>query len=60
MARTSFEDFMRQVDHHLLKRCGMTSMDIDDWRYRDDYEDGVSPSRSAGRALRYAKGYDVE
>jgi len=50
-----FEAWMRKVDAELVKRCGLQSSDIDDWRYRDDFENRVTPARSAARALRNAK-----
>jgi len=55
MARLSFEQWKKLVDENIVTRCGMTSDDLDDWCYVDDYEDGMSPSRSAARAIRNAK-----
>jgi hypothetical protein len=51
----SFELWMHRVNVELVKLCGMRADDIDDWRYRDDYEDGKTPETSARRALRNAK-----
>ena len=44
-----------QVDREILAKCGMHADDLDDWCYRSDYEDGVTPKRCAARAIRNAK-----
>jgi hypothetical protein len=54
MKRT-FEDWMKEVDGWLLLRCGLTHDDLPDWRYYDDYEDGVKAWRSAAKAIKYAQ-----
>ncbi len=51
----SFEQWKRQVNVALILKCGLGCDDIDDWIYRDDYDNGVSPKRSAARAYRNAK-----
>lgn len=51
----TFEQFMAAVDNAIRKACGLTSGDLDDWTYRDDFANRVSPERSAGRAIRNAK-----
>jgi hypothetical protein len=51
----SFEAWKRLVDAAILKKCGMTADDIDDWRYKADFDEGVSPARCAARAIRNAK-----
>lgn len=57
MSRMTFEEFMREVDRYLLLRYDLTSDDLDDWRYRQDYEEGVLPKTSASRAYRNARGF---
>lgn len=54
MPKQTFEEWMKQVDVELLAQCHLASGDLPDWRYYDDYEDGVTPKRSAKRAIKYA------
>ncbi len=55
--KTTFEEWLKQVDISLASRCGLSMADLPDCCYRDWYEDGVSPSRAAGRAMRASNGY---
>lgn len=55
MKARSFEEWMREVNAALLALCGMCADDLPDWRYADDWREGVNPGRSARRAIRYAK-----
>jgi hypothetical protein len=55
MAQKFFEQWMKEVDAEIFRRCGMTSADIDDWRYADDFDDRMSPARTAVRAIKNAK-----
>lgn len=49
--------WMKKVDEHIAVRCGgLTSADLDDWRYRDDFEDGLTPGTSANKAINNAGG----
>lgn len=50
-----YETWKRMVDAEIQKRCGLSADDLDDWRYRADYEEGVTPKRCAARAIRNAK-----
>lgn len=52
--KLSFDEWMTEVDRYLRERHGVESGDIDDWKYRDDYDEGISPMASARRALRNA------
>jgi hypothetical protein len=53
----SFEEWMKTVDAHLSNRAGgMTSADLPDCCYGDWYEDGLSPSTAARKAIRVAQG----
>ena len=51
----TFEQFMQQVDRCLLAMCGLSSDDIDDYRYRDCFDSRYSPERTARMAFGYAK-----
>lgn len=53
--RQSFEEWMRAVDAEIERRVHLSASDIDDWRYRDDYDEGLTPKRSAARAIANAK-----
>jgi len=55
MAKTSYDEWKRMVDKFIIAKCGMTADDLDDWRYMDDWQDGMSPKRSAARAIKNAK-----
>ena len=55
MQKISLDAWIVQVDQEVLAKTGMTIDDIDDWRYSMDYEAGLSPKRSAARAIRNAK-----
>jgi len=49
-----FREWMREVDAYLEQRLGMSSDDLPDWLYRDDYDDGLSPEEAAENAIAYA------
>lgn len=50
----SFDDWMAQVDHELINRCGLSSHDLPDTYYYDMYDDGVSPKEAAEEAYDHA------
>lgn len=50
-----FESWMVHVDCYLLKACGLSHKDIDDWAYRDAYDAGKTPKTAASKALKAAK-----
>jgi hypothetical protein len=54
-APNGFEAWMAQVDAALVKRCGLTSADLPDYCYADDYEDGATPRQAAVAAIHAAK-----
>lgn len=52
-----FKDFMKLVDRELEKLCGLTSADLPDYLYIDDYEDGFSARITAKRARKAAEDF---
>ena len=50
--KLDWDGWMAEVDRYLEERHGLHSLDIDDWRYADDYLEGISPMQSARRALK--------
>jgi hypothetical protein len=55
MQKLTFEQWKKSVDAIIGSLCGLSADDIDDWCYRDDYDNGLTPKRSAQRAIRNAK-----
>lgn len=53
--KQTFDAWKKAVDATIYQKTGMTGDDIDDWRYQDDYNDGMSATRSAARAISNAK-----
>jgi antirestriction protein len=51
-----FDAWMSKVDAEVKKISGMAVADLDDAPYRDWYEDDLSPSRAARRAIKNAGG----
>lgn len=54
-----FVDYMKRVDHYIHSSCGLTSDDIEDWCYWDNFADGMSPRDCADEALLNA-GFDID
>jgi hypothetical protein len=54
MAMT-YEQWKIQVDRHVLEQVGLYADDLPDYRYRDDYNDGVKPAITARKAVKAAK-----
>jgi len=52
---TTFTEWMRQTDQAVFKKCGMFADDLPDYCYRDAYDNGDSPARTASAAIRAAK-----
>ena len=54
VARTDagFDAWKAKVNHFCVRKCGMTTDDLPDCCYRDWYEDGVTASSAAARAVR--------
>ena len=53
----TFETFMQAVDTQLIVECGLTSSDLEDWNYRDAFNDESSPIETALDVLDYV-GFD--
>lgn len=51
MAKLSFEQWMQKVDAVLEKKCGLSHHDLEDFCYRDAYDDGEAPSTVAREVL---------
>lgn len=51
-----FNKYMDRVEHYLQKYAGVSSWDIDDYHYYDNFADGVSALRTAEQAIEYAYG----
>lgn len=56
MNRKPFEQWLREVNAECIKRVGLSYEDLTDVSYRDMYDDGVSPSRAAQRAIKASGG----
>ena len=54
--KIDFETWLKLVDVEVASRCGLSYMDLPDWRYADAYEDGMSAKTAARRAIRAAGG----
>ncbi len=50
----SFETWMSKVDAALETACGLGSLDLPDWGYRDAFDDGMSPQTAAKKVLKAA------
>ena len=51
----TFAEWMNQVNSVVLKKTGLFADDLPDYCYRDAYDDGESPGRTARAAIRAAK-----
>jgi hypothetical protein len=47
-----FDAWLRRVDNALMRLCGIGTADLVDCCYADWYDEGLSPSEAARRALR--------
>ena len=56
--RTTFEQWMKQVDEWVGRLCGMSAYDLADICYADLWEDGESPKQAARKAIRNEMGED--
>ena len=50
----TFEEWMAEVDARIERAYGMSYRDLPDMPYRDEFDDGASPTTMARRALRNA------
>jgi hypothetical protein len=57
MAHRTFEEWMKEVDRVLVKRCGLCHQDLPDCCYNDWWEDGYSPAEAAAAAIEEAGTY---
>jgi hypothetical protein len=55
MPKKTFDQWMKEVDAELVRRCGMGYLDLPDVSYRQWWEDGVSVKGAASRAIKAAK-----
>jgi hypothetical protein len=53
--RLSFAQWRGAVNAYVVRRVGLDCDDLPDWRYRDAYDDGMSPSRAASQVVKNAK-----
>lgn len=51
---SKFTAWMSKVDAAISTKCGLTSSDLPDCCYRDWHDDGLSATRAAARAIKYA------
>ncbi len=56
MSKMSYEDYMKKVDKYLLRKVGLTHMDLPDYHYWDSYNEGATPKEVAEDAIEYAMG----
>jgi hypothetical protein len=52
---TNFAAWMAAVDNVLVRLYGLTSADLPDYLYHDDFEDQISPRGAAAAAVRAAR-----
>lgn len=55
MPSKTFEQWKKEVDAHIIAKCGLSSDDLPDCCYMQWYEDHVSPKVAASRAIRNAR-----
>jgi Family of unknown function (DUF5419) len=54
--KSGFTQWMAEVDEYIAVRyMGVDSNDLPDQNYRDWFDDGLSSTRAAKRAIRYAE-----
>ena len=47
----TFEEWIKEVDRELVRRCGLSHKDLPDCCYHDWYDDGATPSQAASDAI---------
>lgn len=47
----TFEQWMEQVDHCLLRMCGCMSSDLPDYAYRDAFDAGDTPEQVSAAVI---------
>lgn len=51
MAKQTFEKWMEEVDGLISSRLGLSSADLRDRNWRDEYEDGSTPEQAVEEEL---------
>lgn len=59
MTKDTFAQWMQKVDSEIESVCGLTSHDLEDFGYRDAYDDGVGAIATACEVLD-ANGYSFQ
>jgi len=52
-----FKAWMKEVDAALIKKTGLSSDDLPDYCYDNDFEDGATPKQAANAAIKAAKDF---
>jgi hypothetical protein len=60
MENLTFEEWMKQVDAAVAKRCGLSAQDLPDVDYHGLYRTGDSPDEAARYAIRNAADLDTD
>ena len=55
--RLTYTEWLHQLDAACYRIAGCSYQDLDDYCYRDAYDDGRAPVSTARAAIRAAKGY---
>ncbi len=50
-----FNAWMKEVEAVLIKKTGLSSDDLPDYCYDNDFEDGATPKQAANAAIKAAK-----
>lgn len=51
MAKMTFEEWMKKVDHLVMAKTGLSYHDLPDLNYHDLYDAGETPWKAAQKAL---------
>ena len=50
----TFDSWLREVDVRMEARIGLDHRDMEDWTWRDAYDDGATPSEALDDFFEYA------
>lgn len=50
----TFQEFMDKVNAYVISICGMSTDEIDDYHYRDCFEDGIDAEECGDEAMENA------